>query len=89
MKNLFAFLKRSGLISLFGLLAVAVLIWFLLEPVAGPRVRLLAILALVALWVLNRVRMYLVAKRTNNRLLDDLAGPPQEIPPSPAAHRIC
>jgi type VI secretion system protein ImpL len=92
MNKLMSLLKRRWLISLFGVLALAALIWFAgpyiaiagREPLASPVVRLLVILLLVVLWGLNYLRKQLQAARASKQMIDDLADSaaiaPAEVP---------
>jgi type VI secretion system protein ImpL len=81
MNRLISLLKQRWLISLLGVLALSVLIWFAgpyvaiagREPLASPVVRLLVILLLIVLWGLNNLRKQLQAARASNQIIDDLA----------------
>jgi type VI secretion system protein ImpL len=83
MENIVGFFKQRWLISLLGILALALLIWFVgpllaiadWEPFAPWLNRLLTILVLLVLWGLNQLRKYLRARRNNQQLLEGLAGP--------------
>lgn len=88
MNKLLSFFKQRWLISFLGILALALLIWWLgplvaiggWEPLASPLSRLVTILVILLLWGLNQLRRYRAAKRKNDELLKDLA----EAPPNPA-----
>lgn len=92
MRKLFGFFRRPVVVSFLGLLALAALIWFVgplisiadYEPFGSPLNRTVAILVSVSLWGLNLLRKWLLAKRGNQQLLDDVASSPGA-PPSPTA----
>jgi len=76
------FFKQRWLISLLGILALALLIWFIgpllaiadWEPFASRLNRLLAILVMLGLWGLNQLRQHLRARLNNKQLVEGLAG---------------
>jgi type VI secretion system protein ImpL len=67
--------------SIFGLLALAVMIWFFgpyitvagYTPLKSAAVRMLTILIILALWGLNYLRKQLMAARASKQLSDDLS----------------
>ncbi|HEY9052473.1 MAG TPA: type VI secretion system membrane subunit TssM [Gammaproteobacteria bacterium] len=82
MKKILEFFKNRIVISLIGLLALSILIWF-----AGPHIkfgedntaplgsvvaRLIGIIIIVVLWGLNNLRIQLQNKKQNEELVDDL-----------------
>ncbi len=85
MKGL-AFLKQSWLISLLGVLALALLIWFIgpllaiagWQPLAAEFNRWLAILILLLFWGLYHLLRYLLARHRNRQMLENLAGAPPD-----------
>jgi len=85
MKGL-AFLKQPWLISLLGILALALLIWFVgpllaiagRQPLATGFNRWLVILTLFLLWGLYQLLRYLLARRRNRQMLENLAGAPPD-----------
>ena len=66
MKRIVGFLKNRWVVSLIGLLALSILIWFIgpliavagKVPLAGEVARLITILVLVVLWGLNNLRIW-------------------------------
>lgn len=87
MKKIFAFLKpmfkQKWLISLLGLVALAVLVWFAgpfvafggRTPLASPMIRLLVILVLVLLWGLDNLRRQIQANRASEEIAQGLVEP--------------
>ena len=84
MKKVIEFFKNKIVISIIGLLALSVLIWFIgplikfgddnAAPLQGTTTRLIVILVLVVLWGLNNLRIQLMNKKNNDDLVDDLEG---------------
>lgn len=84
MKKVIEFFKNKIVISIIGLLALSVLIWFIgplikfgeenTAPLEGTTTRLIVILVLVVLWGLNNLRIQLMNKKNNDELVDDLEG---------------
>lgn len=82
MKKIIEFFKNRIVISIIGLIALAVLIWFAgpwikfgednHAPLGGVVARLIAIICIVALWGLNNLRVQLMARKQNNELMEDL-----------------
>lgn len=81
MKTLFRILFHPIVLSTLGLIALALVIWFVFpliafanhEPFASPTVRLVLIVAVVAFFVLRAVLRAWNARRKNARLIDGLA----------------
>ncbi|RCX31137.1 type VI secretion system membrane subunit TssM [Thioalbus denitrificans] len=96
MKRLLNLLRRPWLLSLLGLIALAVIVWFLgpllsfagWEPLVSATGRLVAIAVLAALWGLNRLRRAWQAKRTNQAILDGLTSGAAEAPAGPAPGEV-
>ena len=73
-------LMKKWLITLLGVIALSILIWFvgpLLAiaekiPLASETVRLLSIMFLLLLWGLNNLRIQAQAKKNNEQLIDEL-----------------
>lgn len=73
-------LKQRWLISLIGLLALALLIWFAgpyiaiagSVPLGSAVVRLVVILVVFMLWGLNNLRLQLKAAKQNNSMIEDI-----------------
>jgi type VI secretion system protein ImpL len=82
--------------ALLGLLAVALLIWFIgpllaiadWEPLSSAFSRLFTIVVMMVLWGLNQLRKYLLARRKNDQLVESLAGAPEDTAQSAAAAEI-
>lgn len=82
MNKIGRFFTHPVVISVIGLLLVALLIWFAgpqikfgannEAPLASPVTRLLLIMAAVILWGLNNLRLQMMTKRSNNALVTDL-----------------
>lgn len=82
MKAVIEFFKNKVVISLIGLIALSILIWFAgpvikfgddnSAPLASVNARLIAIIILLVLWGLNNLRIQLMNKKHNNDLLEDL-----------------
>lgn len=83
MNAVLGILSKKWVISLIGVIALSLVVWFAgpyigiadVKPLASPVVRLLVILVLFLLWGLNNLRHQLTANRENDRLLDELGGP--------------
>ncbi|MCS5583733.1 MAG: hypothetical protein NZ777_09485, partial [Pseudomonadales bacterium] len=75
------FFRRKWVIEVIGIVAVSGLIWFVGPLVAiGGNVpletessRWLLILTVIVLWALNILRRYLVARRNNQKMIEDLS----------------
>jgi len=82
MKKIIEFFKNKIVISLIGLLAISILVWFVgpmikfgednSAPLGSTTARLIAIIVLVVLWGLNNLRVQLMDKKHNDELLGDL-----------------
>ena len=82
MKKVIAFFKNKIVISLIGLLALSIIVWFVgpmvkfgednSAPLGSVVARLVAIIILVILWGLNNLRIQLMNKKQNDDLVDDL-----------------
>ena len=81
MKKILGFLRNPLLLSLLGVTALALLVWFIgplvavagYEPLAPELNRAIAIGAILALWALNRLRIFLASRRRNSEIIDGLA----------------
>ena len=83
MKKIFNFLKSRIVISIIGLIAFSILIWFIgpmikfgannAAPLASSTARLLAIIVVLVLWGLNNLRVQMQDKKNNDNFVDDLA----------------
>lgn len=79
MSKLLGFFKSRWLVSIIGLIAVALLIWYtgpLIAvagkiPLADPIIRVICILAVVLLWALNNLRIQMRVNRANSQLMGD------------------
>ncbi len=82
MKKIIAFFKNRIVISILGLLAFSILIWFIgpaikfgednSAPLGSAVARLIAIIVIVVVWGLNNLRLQLKNKKNNEDLVDDL-----------------
>jgi type VI secretion system protein ImpL len=82
MKKVIEFFTNKFVISLIGLIAISIIIWFVgpiikfgennFAPLAGEIARLITIIILLVLWGLNNLRVQLVSKKHNADLVDDL-----------------
>ncbi|HEX5635986.1 MAG TPA: type VI secretion system membrane subunit TssM, partial [Gammaproteobacteria bacterium] len=82
MKKLIEILKNRIVISIIGLLALAIIIWFVgpyikfgegnTAPLESVVARLVAIMIIIVLWGLNNLRVQLQARKQNEELVDDL-----------------
>jgi type VI secretion system protein ImpL len=82
MNKIGRFFTHPVVISLIGLLLVALLIWFAGPqikfgaendaPLASPVTRLLLIMAAIVLWGLNNLRLQMMTNRSNKTLVADL-----------------
>lgn len=82
MKKFIEILKNKVVISLIGLLAISIIIWFVgplikfgddnATPLGSVVARLVAIIILVMLWGLNNLRIQLMNKKQNDELVSDL-----------------
>jgi len=86
MKKLLTFIRQGWLVSVLGLAAIGLLIWYAgpfisiadFEPLGEPLYRAIAILLVVAFWGFGRLRAVLKARKNNKQMLDGLvsaAGP--------------
>lgn len=96
MRKLFGWMANRWLISVLGLLLLALLIWFAgpliaiagYEPLAGPLARLVAILVLVFVWGLWNLALAVRDRKANAAVVETLAESPPavaEVPGQPAA----
>lgn len=84
MKKFVDFFKNRIVISIIGLIALSLLIWFVgphikfgsenVAPLGGAVARLLAIMVIVVLWGLNNLRISLQSAKSNAALVADLQG---------------
>jgi len=82
MKKIAEFFKNKIVISLIGLLALSIMVWFIgpmikfgednSAPLGSVVARLVAIIILAILWGLNNLRIQLMNKKHNDELLGDL-----------------
>lgn len=80
MRKIVQVLKQRWVLSLIGLIALALLIWFggpLIAiagsvPLGSPVVRLLVILIVFVIWGLNNLRLILKSNKQNNQMIDDI-----------------
>lgn len=82
MKKVISFFKNKIVISIIGLLALSILIWFAgpmikfgndnAAPLGGVVARLVVIMVLIVLWGLNNLRVQLKNKKQNDELVGDL-----------------
>ena len=82
MKKILEFFKNKYVISLIGLIALSILIWFIgplvkfgednSAPLESSTVRLIIILVIVVLWGLNNLRIQMTTRKNNNELVSDL-----------------
>ncbi|WP_027708341.1 type VI secretion system membrane subunit TssM [Zooshikella ganghwensis] len=80
MKGFINVIKQKWFISLVGVIALSILIWFVgplfaiadKKPLASEVVRLFSIMALMLLWGLNNLRMSMKAKKQNAQLIEGL-----------------
>jgi len=82
MKKIIAFFTNSVVLSIIGLSAIALLIWFVgaefkfgednVSPLASETARLLAIIIVIVIWGLNNLRIRAKESKSNNELVDDL-----------------
>ncbi len=83
MKRIIGFLKNRWVVSLLGLLAISILIWFVgplvsiagSAPLAGEISRLLAILVVAVLWGLNNLRIQMLVNKANAQMIGGMAEP--------------
>ena len=88
MKNIIAFFKNRIVISIIGLIILALLVWFFgpafkfgednSAPLASESNRVMTILVLVLLWGVNQFRILLQEKNSNNSLVNDLQSTQEE-----------
>ena len=80
MKSFFKIFTNRWFISILGLLALSIIIWFagpLLgigdsRPLESANARLITILVVVVLWMLNHLRKALRANRANKQMVESL-----------------
>ncbi|HZF29689.1 MAG TPA: type VI secretion system membrane subunit TssM [Gammaproteobacteria bacterium] len=80
MKKILGFLASAKVLSVIGLLALAVVIWLIgpmigvgaARPLESPAARGIVIMALVLAWVLNLVRLLLKANKANKGMAEGL-----------------
>lgn len=83
MKKLVAILKNRWVVSLLGLLAVSILVWFVGPligiagsiPLAGEVARLVTILVIAVIWGLNNMRIQMQVNRMNQQMASGMAEP--------------
>ena len=93
MKKLFGFLASRWVMSIVGLVLLALLIWFAgpliavagQVPLADTLVRLICILALVFAWGLWNLILARRDRKTNQAVVEELAGAPDASAPAPGA----
>ncbi len=82
MKKIVGFFTNRVVISLIGLIALSIIIWFVgpaikfgennTAPLASDFARLVAIMILLVLWGLNNLRIQITSKKNNAGLVDDI-----------------
>lgn len=82
MKKVIELLKNRIVISVIGLIALSILIWFIgpmikfgegnSAPLGSATARLIAIIVILLLWGLNNLRIQLMNKKHNDELVGDL-----------------
>ena len=80
MKKLFGVFKKPWLISLLGILALSLLVWFAgpllafagYEPLAGQMARMITIMVLLVAWGLNNLRRQMKADKASKELAGGL-----------------
>lgn len=80
MKRIGEFFKQRWVITLIGLIALAILVWFggpflgfgPSRPLATPFARLLLILILVVIWGAHNLWLQVRSRRANARMIDDI-----------------
>jgi len=82
MNKLLEFFKNRLVISIIGLIALSILIWFIgplikfgednSAPLEGEVARLVCIIIIVIIWGLNNLRVQMTSKKNNNDLVNDL-----------------
>ena len=81
MRKIVDFFKKRWVISLIGLIALSILIWFVgplvaiagKVPLADAVVRLVVILIVVLIWGLNNLRVQMQANRANDQIAEGMA----------------
>ena len=89
MKKVLAIFTNKIVVSMIGLIALSIIIWFVgpmikfgennTAPLASDISRLIAIIILMLLWGLNNLRIQLTNKKNNDELVGDLAENQQAI----------
>ena len=90
MKKIIGLLKQRWLITLLGVIAIALFIWYLgpllglgqSRPFEAELHRLIAIGILFLIWALSRVVMFWRAKRRNSEMMAGISAQSEEIPAS-------
>jgi len=82
MKKIVAFFTNSAVLSIIGLTAISLLIWFMgaaikfgednVSPLASETSRLLTIIIVIVIWGLNNLRLRAQENKNNSELVDDL-----------------
>lgn len=80
MKKILGFMRNPLLLSLLGLTALALLVWFIgplvafagREPLATETSRIITIAIIITVWALNRLRIFLVSKHKNSEIIEGL-----------------
>ncbi len=83
MKRILGFLKNRWVITIVGLLALSILVWFVgplvaiagTVPLAGEVPRLIAILIVVVAWGLNNLRIQMQVDKANSQMVSGMAEP--------------
>lgn len=91
MKKLFRFLIKPWFLTLLGVLALAVLIWFLgpllgfadSYPLEEARPRWILIAGLFGIWLLIQIWMAIAARRRNRQMVEQITEAPEEPQPDP------
>ena len=85
MRRLLGFFKQRWLISFFGIVALALLIWFLgplfafagYEPFGPEPHRFLTIGVIFCTWLFNKIWSFFRAKRKNRKVIEDISVGPE------------
>ncbi|MEM9058618.1 MAG: hypothetical protein AAGD86_14160, partial [Pseudomonadota bacterium] len=93
MKAILGFFKKRWVISLLGLLALCLVVWFVgpliavagREPLISPVVRLVVILVFVLLWGANNLRQQAAANKANREIAEGLVESDGDAPPDDAS----
>ncbi len=96
MKSILKFFTNRWFISILGLLALSVLIYFAgpligvgdSRPLESVNARLITILVVVVLWMLNHLRKALRANRANKQMVESLVEDDGAVEPDRSAEEV-